>query len=305
MDAVDAHHTMVHGLIDIGSSAATSATAQALRRSTDPEAASVHDDDERITHVAVARAAFGDVLPDPLNPPMSVRSETTGEPTKLAVFLHGLGGHEKQWQPQYLATVSEAGYTCLQVRYSTGRSIHDNAAELVQRVAAHLPSATDDGDVLLVGHSMGGLIIAEALARPDCHWAGLVGSVVTLGTPFGGAPLERFARATLAAIASSDVAAPIVALGDHRSVGIKELGDGIETRLPSHVSHHAVVACLGATPQSPKSRMFGDGLVPVASALGPEHPSQQVTVLGRTHHNALLDHPEVTHLLAAVVTHPD
>ena len=69
---------------------------------------------------------------------------------------------------------------------------------------------------------MGGLVISEALHQsPSAPWVPLVSDVVTLGSPFLGAPLERAARTALGLAGRSSVVAPIVRLGDHRSVGIR------------------------------------------------------------------------------------
>lgn len=303
MDVIDAHHRLVHGLVDAGTRVAGHVTADQLHRRTPEDAASVHDDDDKVATVAGLRAAFGDTLPEPLNPPIRVTADTDDAGTAVAVFVHGLGGHEQQWGESYLTTMSQAGFSCVQIRYSTGWPLAVNAAELAEALDDYLTTrghATDR--LVLVGHSMGGLVITEALAtETGRRLAPMVSDVITLGTPFFGAPLERFARSTLALGSRSQIAAPILALGDHRSAGIKDLGDGIRTPLPDHVQHLCVVACLGPTPRSAKSRLLGDGMVSVASAHGPHHPRRTVRVLPETGHNSLLDHPGVRELLESQV----
>lgn len=302
MDIIDAHHGMVHSLVDASSRVAGQVTAGHLRRSTPTDVPSVHDDDEKVATVAGLRAAFGDTLPEPLNPPIRVVSDPDTESAAVAVFVHGLGGHEQQWGESYLTAMRRAGFTCVQMRYSTGRPLAVSAQDFATALDDYLATRRHATDrLVLIGHSMGGLVITQALATPTGRGlAPLVSDVVTLGTPFSGAPLERFARSTLALGSRSPMAAPILALGDHRSAGIKDLGDGITTPLPDHIRHHAVVACLGATPGSAKSRLLGDGLVPTASARGPAHPLRRITVVPECGHNALLDHELVSQALEAV-----
>lgn len=297
MDVIDGNHDLVHSLVASGSRLAGQVAAAHLHRTAPQDAPSVHDD--KVAAVAGLRAAFGDTLPEPLNPPIQIESgRDTGHPA-LAVFVHGLGGHEQQWGESYLTTMKAAGFSCLQVRYSTGWPLSVNAQEFAAAVRDYLADREFPTErVVAVGHSMGGLIITEALATPTGQrWAPIVTDVVTLGTPFAGAPLERFARSTLAAGSRSELAAPILALGDHRSAGIKDLGDGITTPLPDHVRHVSIAACLGPSARSAKSRLLGDGMVSTASARGPEHPQRTVHVLANTGHNSLLDHPGVRELL--------
>lgn len=303
MDVIDGNHDLVHGLVDSGARLAGQLAASHLHRTTPADATSVHDDDDKLATVAGLRAAFGDTLPEPLNPPIQLTCDRDTGNAALAVFMHGLGGHEQQWGESYLTTMADAGISCVQVRYSTGWPLAVNAQEFATAINHYLSDRERPTDrLVLVGHSMGGLVITEALATPaGQEWAGLVTEVVTLGTPFTGAPLERFARTTLAAGSRSELAAPILALGDHRSAGIKDLGDGITTPLPDHVRHVSVAACLGPSARSGKSRLLGDGMVSTASARGPEHPRRTVHVLANTGHNTLLDHPGVRDLLASQV----
>jgi len=93
---------------------------------------------------------------------------------KTIVFLHGLMGDELIWQTGFsdapagplrygprLAT--EAGCRCLYVRYNSGLHISENGrglSLLLSELVAAYPAAI--GELVLVGHSMGGLIIRSA-----------------------------------------------------------------------------------------------------------------------------------------------
>ncbi|MDQ1246767.1 MAG: hypothetical protein QG597_1135, partial [Actinomycetota bacterium] len=261
---------------------------------------------------SVLGAAFGDSLPAPLAPAMSVHlPEAVAGYQALAVFIHGLGGHEQQWGVDYAMAVAAQGLVPVFVRYTTGHSIDDNAREL----AAALTQVVQEWDgglrrIVLVGHSMGGLVATRAVQVAGTHsvWVPLVTDVVTLGSPHEGAPLERVSNSALnGLIATSDVAAPIARLGHARSRGVKDLGPGLAEPLPSTIEHTAVVAAVGATTNTTVSTVFGDGIVPVSSAVGPAPQAAHVTVVEftRSHHLSLLNHPGVTDLLGDIAARDD
>ncbi|RYY20177.1 MAG: hypothetical protein EOO36_04015 [Cytophagaceae bacterium] len=95
---------------------------------------------------------------------------------KTVVFVHGLMGDELIWQtgfqeqdapgapPRYgprLAT--EAGVRALYVRFNTGLHLSENGRaldQLLRELLAAYPDAI--GELVLVGHSMGGLVIRSA-----------------------------------------------------------------------------------------------------------------------------------------------
>jgi hypothetical protein len=171
----------------------------------------------------------------------------------------------------------------------------------------------------MVTHSMGGLV-----ARSACHYAALARAewprhlrhLVFLGTPHHGAPLERGGHWVDALLGVSRYAAPLARLGKIRSAGVTDLRFGHvldehrdargrfawggdrrrELRLPAGVRCYAIA---GTRTRGPGGKLSGDGLVPVASALG-RHPNPALTLafdetwIGfGTGHLELLDRPEV------------
>ena len=82
-------------------------------------------------------------------------------------------------------------------------------------------------EVVLIGHSMGGLV-----ARSACHYGSdsacmaKVRHVFTLGAPHRGAPLERATNAASAALARLPETRPIARASNLRSSGIKDLRYG-------------------------------------------------------------------------------
>jgi pimeloyl-ACP methyl ester carboxylesterase len=141
----------------------------------------------------------------------------------------------------------------------------------------------------LLGHSMGGLVARSALfhgvqaQRGGPRWPHRVNDLVCLGTPHQGAPLERAGQGVDVLLAATPYAAPLARLGRMRSAGINDLRQGdivspdeagrgthkrAQVPLPASVRCYAVAGALGPADDGVKTALLGDGLVPVASALG-------------------------------------
>ncbi|RZL34047.1 MAG: alpha/beta hydrolase [Rubrivivax sp.] len=235
------------------------------------------------SHASAAQAALNGVLGDyleatanPLATPMSLHPLVDGATGPAVVLLHGLCMNEAQWRrdgADFPAALAEMGYQPLGLRYNTGRSIWRNGAEL----AGLLDSVP--GPLTLLGHSMGGLVARSAMAQAKGkRWPKRLQAFVTLGTPHLGAPLERGGQQVQQLLAVSAYSRPLAALAGRRSAGIRDLrraslleaDEGVASRipLPAGVACYAVAATTAKKPSGPPARWLGDGLVPVASALG-------------------------------------
>lgn len=222
---------------------------------------------------------------------------TSSDRRRLVVFLHGLIETELAWgfaaQRRWGAAGTgypsllreETDWLPLTIRFNTGLPIADNARSLdalLTDLVAAWPVPVDD--LVLVGHSMGGLVALTATADADPSWGSLIRAVVTLGSPRDGAPLERFAATAEELARRSGVGRWLGGLIGIRSGGIRDLHGPLQARLPSGVGDHSVVASL--TPQGwhPTVPLLGDGLVPL--------PVQgEPLVLSGVHHLDLLNHP--------------
>jgi triacylglycerol lipase len=117
-----------------------------------------------------------------LSPHIKARTAPTTRPVLL---VHGLGGTKSSWS-LVAQTLSARGLTVEAISYAPlGTSVEQLADRLVTEVGRILPRTGAD-KVHLVGHSLGGVVIAQAIA--DGGLDGLVDTVVTLGSPFGGSP---------------------------------------------------------------------------------------------------------------------
>ena len=234
------------------------------------------------------REAFGDATP------------------KLAVFVHGLVETENSWlrqasrsEPYGRRLQAEFGYTPVYVRYNTGRHVSDNGRELA-RLLDELTAAWPGQvrEILLVGHSMGGLVIRAAChygSEDGAPWVRHVRHVFYLGSPHLGAPLARVAGLAGWALSQLPETRPFADLLTGSS-GIRDLRHGYilddwaacdpdgcqhnhrrDVPLLPGASHYAISAVISANPESPLGNPGGRparpaGQRPRAARPAPAHP---------------------------------
>ncbi len=106
------------------------------------------------------------------------------------IFVHGYAGTEHIWGPLRSA-LTDAGFGCLiALRYNAFRAdIHQIADWLVQQAHRSM-GVVDAPGVHLIGHSMGGLVIRDAVQNRGL--AGLAYTAVAIATPHSGTKLARF-----------------------------------------------------------------------------------------------------------------
>jgi triacylglycerol lipase len=109
----------------------------------------------------------------------------TAPTTRPVLLVHGLAGTKSSWS-LVAETLSARGLTVDAIAYPpVGTSVERLADQVVAEVRAILYRTGAD-KVHLVGHSLGGVVIAQAIA--DGRLDGMVDTVITLGSPFGGSP---------------------------------------------------------------------------------------------------------------------
>ncbi len=202
----------------------------------------------------------------------------------LLLLVHGLCMNDLQWQQggqDHGAQLAQAlGLQPLYLHYNTGLPIAVNARELAA-LLARLEERAQAPRLVLLGHSMGGLVLRSALHQAQgAAWTRSVSHLLCLGSPHLGAPLERAGRGVDLLLGAAPYAAPLARLGKIRSAGITDLRHGrlldsspvdraprAAVPLPAGVACHALAGTLGARAAA-KTRLLGDGLVPLNSALG-------------------------------------
>ena len=268
---------------------------------------------ERDTFIAVLNGVLGDHLAASANPlaiPMTLRHD--GQPLtlerealaralpqarpKVLLLLHGLCMHPGQWRRNGhdygAALAAEAGCTPLHVRYNSGLHVSTNGLELADKLQALQQCwPVPLQDIVVLGHSMGGLVARSAYQQGQQRgdsWPRHVSRMFFLGTPHHGAPLERGGHWIDRLLGASPYTAAFSRLGKLRSAGITDLrhgslleedwsgadrfAHGHDTRtpvpLPVGVACHAMAGVLRPDSGNPGHKLLGDGLVPVDSALG-------------------------------------
>ena len=220
--------------------------------------------------------------------------EATG---RIVVLVHGLCMSDLQWRRQNhdhgAALARDLGYTPVYLSYNSGLHISANGrnfAALLEDLLAAWPAPVED--LVLIGHSMGGLVIRSACACAEAGKTRLAAA--------GSANWFFSERRTMArrwsgsAIGSKPSSSKFpsrsafVKPGRARSAGITDLrygalldedwqgrdrfAQGDDPRkpvpLPEGVACYAIAATLALAAGGVQDRWLGDGLVPVDSALG-------------------------------------
>lgn len=238
----------------------------------------------------------------------SLRAAFPAGSKQLCLFLHGLAFDEHCWEcgaeqnAVDFGTQLQAdfGLTPVFLRYNTGLPIDDNGTQLailLEQLLAIWPEPVEE--LLLIGHSMGGLIArnaCEQAAAAGLVWPQLTRMLICLGSPHLGSPWERLGHVTNTALQLSDITAPLGKIAAARSQGIKDLRHGPDTN--PEATHDIAFRFLGSTltddVDHPLAEWFGDGLVTLGSAT--EHPltgDVKSVRLGGIGHMALLTEPRV------------
>lgn len=257
---------------------------------------------------------------------------------KICLLVHGLACNEDVWrfraEPRGADAVSygsllrdELGYTPLYARYNTGVRIAENGrslAALLDRLDDCYPVPIEE--IVLIGHSMGGLVLRSAChegSRRRAGWVPRVSRVFYVGTPHQGAALEQISAATTSVLGAIDnpVTQLIGTIFNLRSQGIKDLrlGSLVDEReheparsapggdrrpvVPwlASAEHYLIAGSLTSDPNHLAARLLGDMLVDLTSAHGAaaeadSHahvPVAHMAIVPGVHHLDLARNPEV------------
>lgn len=256
---------------------------------------------------------------------------------KICVFVHGLGCTEWMWSNKYgrdnpkpgvnfgSRLETDCGYTPVFIRYNSGQHVSENGQSLSKLLSDLLTMFPKDiEEIIVVGHSMGGLVARSAAHYGNAHnevWVSKLRHVFCIASPHLGSPVEKGVN-LLAGIlntfntAGTQVPASIL---NTRSAGIKDLRFGYtideewagndpdsilddnrqNIPLLDSVDYHFLAATITKDPTHPMGQLLGDLLVRVPSATGHSNapdrriPFRSNRVLSGKSHLKLANHPDV------------
>lgn len=243
--------------------------------------------------LAVPMRLFVDGKPlDVMNPKLDAPGST------LCLSIHGLMELESVWDfpgqagEHYGTRLSAAlgDTTALKLRFNSGRPIYRNGqdlADLLEQLVARWPVPVER--IILMGHSMGGLMIRSAchFGSAKAHsWVGKQLECVYIGSPHDGSWLaigahkvaDRFNKVP------RDYLKVVGEVIDLRSEGIRNLsrGEVFEPGMPEQPlileARHYVVSGLLVKGENHKVNvLFGDALVHESSARGAQREGWVLT----------------------------
>jgi triacylglycerol lipase len=200
-------------------------------------------------------------------PPQMESRATNARPVLL---VHGFGGAKSSWS-LIAQALSALGMSVDAMTYApVGSSVEQLADKLVDHVQTIL-SRTGADKVNLVGHSLGGVIIAQAIL--DRRLNGRVETVITLGSPFGGSPWAGVL--------------PVVDMVRALRAGSPLLTRLASTPLPDGVRWLSVTAAL-------------DVVVPGQRSVPPHPQAETITVNGVGHLGMLLSRRVIGYITDAL-----
>lgn len=209
----------------------------------------------------------------------------------VLLLVHGLCMGDAQWRRKGLehgeALEAALGFTAVHAHLNTGQGVHDNGRCLARALEDLLLAwPVPPRRLVVLGYSQGGLVARSALHQAmaqGLQWPSRLSDLVFIGTPHLGAPLERIGSWIDGFLGLAPYAAPFARLGRVRSAGITDLRHGrlfgpgdaahearsrAAASWPEGLRCHALAASTAAGPPAGRGSSPGDGLVPLASALG-------------------------------------
>ncbi|MFB6345217.1 MAG: esterase/lipase family protein [bacterium] len=216
------------------------------------------------------------------NDEKATTEETISEETEgIIVFIHGLCMNATDWDSRsfknFADDLENNGYKVLKLHYNSGRSIPVNGRLLNKKLKTLVSSVSETTSLSLVGHSMGGLVAVSSYVQAQhesASWLTHLKDIVTISSPFNGAPLEKIGHTANSLLGLIPFTEPFMDLGLIRSTGLRELREG--DILPDSIDPHSEdfnketvgrLLLLGVSLSDLSAETpIGDGMVPLDSS---------------------------------------
>jgi triacylglycerol lipase len=245
--------------------------------------------------------------------------------SKICILVHGLASDELMWNfPKSKENYGKLlekdfGYTSFYLRYNSGLHISENGKNLsllIHTLFKNYPTTIKE--LILIGHSMGGLVIRSACYYGDKQnvtWIYKIKKIFFLGSPHLGAPLEKFGNVVTNIL--EKIPNPFTKITKNvinlRSAGIKDLrygylldedwkGKDPDTLLKNSknvvpllegVDYFIISGTVTDDPESIFSIWFGDAMVRKQSALGRDRTGLHTLPIPETNHK---EFPGIAHI---------
>jgi pimeloyl-ACP methyl ester carboxylesterase len=258
----------------------------------------------------------------------SLRQVINQSSGKIAIMVHGSCMNDLQWNrnghDHGAAIARDLGFEPIYLHYNSGRHISENGREFSELLETMTAQATQDLDIVIIAHSMGGLVSRSACYYAESTsytWIKQLKKMVFLGTPHHGANLEKAGNWIDTILDATPYSAPFSRLGKIRSSGVTDLrfGNVIDADwkgrdrfelsgdkrtpvpLPESVKCYTIAATKGKKSSMVSDKLIGDGLVTLDSAMGRHKKTELNLLFPQSHqwlgrnmsHWSLLDHPDV------------
>jgi pimeloyl-ACP methyl ester carboxylesterase len=245
---------------------------------------------------------------------------------KLLIMIHGSCMNDLQWfnkgsnQAEELADDLEAA--ALYVHYNSGLHISENGKTLSSLFEKLTKISSRSLEITILAHSMGGLVSRSACYYEEQlshNWKTQIKSIIFLGTPHHGAPLEKAGNWVDHFLSLNSYMAPLAAMAKIRSCGITDLryGNIIDedwrgecrfklskdkrsyVNLPESIKCFSIAASTNKNVNKHSDNLIGDGLVSLNSALGKHlqfdlnFPQDRLWIARNMNHMDLLSHKAV------------
>jgi len=215
---------------------------------------------------------------------------------KILLLVHGSCMNDIQWTRKDhnhgTKLAKELEKTPIYLHYNSGLHISSNGQylnDLLEKLVLNWPVPVEE--LTILAHSMGGLVARSALyygQQQEKSWTKDLKKIIFLGTPHHGSSLEKIGNYLDAVLEAVPYAKPFARLGKIRSAGVTDLrygnlldedwqnNDRFEIKsdnrqslpLPNEIDCYCVAAVVGKATKSNSSRLLGDNLVGLKSALG-------------------------------------